>query len=113
MTNLTSGDVSNVQCSGNICSFENKEFNAQQSAKNKLKVNLTLEFSTLPNVEKVTIDGAELCSASGSPTPSPVITTTKGPLPQVTTAISGDIFFHFFSIPLIVIESKQSIYLVI
>ena len=84
VTSLTVWDGSNVQCSGNVCSFENLGWNAQQSAGNKAKIDFMLAFASLPNVEKVTIDGADLCSGSGGP-PPPVTTTTNAPGP-VTTA---------------------------
>ena len=83
VTSLAVYDGSNVQCSGNICSFENLGWNAQQSAGNKAKFDFTLAFASLPNVEKVTLDGTNLCSGSGSAPmdPPPVTTTTNAPGP--------------------------------
>ena len=93
VTNLTSGNVSNVHCSGNLCSFENKGWNTKQWKENKVEINLTLAFSSLPAVEKVMLDGADLCSGTTN-------------LPQVTTSISGDLCFLLSSKPLIINESE-------
>ena len=77
VTSLTVWDGSNVQCSGNSCSFENLGWNAQQSAGNKAKIDFLIVFASLSSsVEKVTLDGADLCSRSGGPPPS-VTTTTS------------------------------------
>ena len=77
VTSLTLLEGSNVLCSGNICSFENQRWNAQQSAGNKAKIDFLIVFASLSSsVEKVTLDGADLCSRSGGPPPS-VTTTTS------------------------------------
>ena len=88
VTSLTLWDGSNVLCSGNICSFENLGWNAQQSAGNKAEINLMLVFSSLPNVEKVMLDSANLCSGSDSPLlpSSPVTTTTNASTLPVKTS---------------------------
>ena len=78
VTSFTVWDGSNEKCLGNVCSFENLGWNAQQSAGNKAKIDFMLAFASLPNVEKVTLDGADLCSGSGGP-PPPVTTTTNAP----------------------------------
>ena len=94
VTSFTVWDGSNVQCSGNVCSFENLGWNAQQSAGNKAKIDFMLAFASLPNVKKVTLDGADLCSGSGGVTtttnaPGPVTTTaTEAPPPPVTTTVA-------------------------
>ena len=64
VTNLTVWDGSNMQCLEILCSFENLGWNGQQSEGNKLKIDFTLLFSSLPSVDKVTLDGADLCSGS-------------------------------------------------
>ena len=84
VTSLTVWDGSNVQISGNVCSFENLGWNAEQSAGNKAKIDFMLAFASLPNVKKVTLDGADLCSGSGGPPPP--VTTTNAPGPVTTTA---------------------------
>ena len=76
VTSLTLWDGSNVLCSGNICSFENQGWNAQQSAGNKAKIDFLIVFTSLSNVEKVTLDGIDLCSRSGGQPPA-VTTTTS------------------------------------
>ena len=58
VTSLTLWEGSNVLCSGNICSFENLGWNAQQSAGNKAKIDFLIVFTSLSNVEKVTLDGS-------------------------------------------------------
>ena len=64
VTSFTVWDGSNVKILGNVCSFENLGWNGQQSEGNKLKIDFTLLFSSLPSVDKVTLDGADLCSGS-------------------------------------------------
>ena len=76
VTSFTVWDGSNVQCSGNVCSFENLGWNAQQSAGNKAKIDFLILFTSLSNVEKVTLDGVDLCSRSGGQPPA-VTTTTS------------------------------------
>ena len=48
VTSLTLWEGSNVLCSGNICSFENLGWNAQQSAGNKAKIDFLIMFTDLP-----------------------------------------------------------------
>ena len=78
VTSFTVWDGSNSQISGNVCSFENLGWNGPQTAGNKAKIDFMIGFASLPNVEKVTLDGADLCSGSGGP-PPPVTTTTNAP----------------------------------
>ena len=76
VTSLTLLEGSNVLCSGNICSFENQRWNAQQSAGNKAKIDFLIVFASLSHVEKVMLDGTDLCSKSGGQPPA-VTTTTS------------------------------------
>ena len=76
VTSLTLWDGSNVLCSGNICSFENQGWNAQQFAGSKAKIDFLIVFASLPHVKKVMLDGADLCSRSGGQPPA-VTTTTS------------------------------------
>ena len=64
VTKLTVWDGSNMQCSGIVCSFENLGWNGQQSEGNKVKIDFILSFTSLPSIDKVTLDGAALCSGS-------------------------------------------------
>ena len=76
VTSFTVWDGKNEQCLGNVCSFENLGWNAQQSAGNKAKIDFLIVFASLSHVEKVMLDGADLCSRSGGQPPA-VTTTTS------------------------------------
>ena len=76
VTSFTVWDGSNSQISGNVCSFENLGWNGPQTAGNKAKIDFLIVFASLSHVEKVMLDGADLCSRSGGQPPA-VTTTTS------------------------------------
>jgi len=77
----------NIECIGTVCKFINQDYNGEQYAGNELTIDFLIHFSELPDIVGLTLNGEDMCIASGTTTPtstSTTISTTVSTTPSTT-----------------------------
>ena len=59
-----------IECTGTVCKFINQDYNGEQYAGNELTIDFLIHFSELPDIVGLTLNGEDMCIASGTTTPT-------------------------------------------
>jgi hypothetical protein len=89
VTHIQVWDVFNIECTGNVCMFENQGYNEVQSAGTQLKIDFLIDFvSELPDLVGLTVNDVDVCTGGGGgpiPTPTTITTTITTTIITTTT----------------------------